>query len=133
MRRYAYGTMIETEPSRFLGEIPPELVETHCEIDRGFARSRQRVGPPPPRVKKPAPKGVHYEWDEGARAQNRSDFGELVDQDDFLAVGQWVRHPQWGRGQIVDREGHGEKLKLSIRFAAQTKRVAVAYAQLEPD
>jgi len=61
-----------------------------------------------------------------------SGFDEFVAQDDFLAEGQWVRHPQWGRGQIVSREGHGEKMKLSIRFGTQTKRIAVAYAQLEP-
>ena len=115
------------------GEIPAELVATSYEIDRGFARSRQRTGPPPKRKKKPAPQGVHYEWDEGAQAaQSKTDFGAFVDQDDFLAVGQWVRHPQWGRGQIVEREGHGDKMKLSIKFSSRVKRVAVAYAQLEP-
>ena len=103
------------------------------EFDRGFARSRQRTGPPPKHKKKPAPQGVHYEWDEGAQAaQSQTDFGAFVDQDDFLAVGQWVRHPQWGRGQIVEREGHGDKMKLSIKFSSRVKRVAVAYAQLEP-
>ena len=134
LRRYAYGSLIETEPSRFLNELPTDLIETSYEIDRGFARSRQRVGPPPAkRKKKPAPQGVHYEWDEGSQAaQTTTDFGDFVEQDDFLAVGQWVRHQQWGRGQIIEREGHGEKMKLSIKFAAQVKRVAVAYAQLEP-
>lgn len=136
LRRYAYGSMIECEPSRFLNEIPTELIESSAEIERGFARSRQRVGPPPPKSKpaaKPAPKGIHYEWDEGAQsAQSPAEFGDFVDQDDFLAIGQWVRHAKWGRGQILEREGHGEKMKLSIRFQTQVKRVAVAYAQLEP-
>jgi DNA helicase-2/ATP-dependent DNA helicase PcrA len=137
LRRYAYGNMIECEPSRFLNEIPTELIESSSEIDRGFARSRQQRGGPPARkvkpVPKPTPKGVHYEWDEPPQVtQNAAEFGEFVDSDDFLAVGQWVRHPKWGRGQIVEREGHGEKMKLSIRFQTQVKRVAVAYAQLEP-
>ena len=137
LRRYAYGSMIECEPSRFLNEIPSELIEASSEIERGFARSRQRTGPPPPRKSKPAekpqPKGIHYEWDEGAQAaQQQAEFGEFVDSDDFLAIGQWVRHPQWGRGQILEREGHGERMKLSIKFQTQVKRVAVAYAQLEP-
>ena len=127
LRRYAYGSLISTEPSRFLSEVPAELTTQNYELDRGVARSRQRVDPPP-RKKAPAPKGVHYEWD----AEQSSGFDEIVDQDDFLAVGQWVRHPQWGRGQIVSREGHGEKMKLSIRFGTRTKRIAVAYAQLEP-
>ena len=134
LRRYTYGSLIETEPSRFLTEIPTDLIETSYEIDRGFARSRQRVGPPPDKHKKrPTPKGIHYEWDEDSQAtQTTANFGNFVDKDDFLAVGQWVRHPQWGRGQIVEREGHGEKMKLSIKFASRVKRVAVAYAQLEP-
>ena len=127
LRRYAYGSLLATEPSRFLGEIPAELTAQTYELDRGVARSRQRVSPPRRKQKK-APQGVHYEWD----AEQASGFDEFIAQDDFLAVGQWVRHPQWGRGQIVSREGHGEKTKLSIRFKTQTKRIAVAYAQLEP-
>ena len=127
LRRYAYGSLLATEPSRFLSEVPAELTTQNYELDRGFDRSRQRVAPPP-RKKAPASQGVHYEWD----AEQSPGFDEFVDQDDFLAVGQWVRHPQWGRGQIVSREGHGEKMKLSIRFGTRTKRIAVAYAQLEP-
>ncbi len=132
LRRYSYGSMIETEPSRFLQEIPSELTETSSEIDRGFARSRQRITSPPPK-KKAIPKGVHYEWHEGNQSTQKSaDFEDFVDEDDFLAVGQWVRHPQWGRGQIVKRDGHGDQMKLSIKFQSRVKRVAVAYAQLEP-
>ncbi len=127
LRRYAYGKLLSTEPSRFLSEVPAELTTQNYELDRGFDRSRQRVAPPP-RKKAPASQGVHYEWD----AEQPPGFDEFVDQDDFLAVGQWVRHPQWGRGQIVSREGQGEKMKLSIRFGTRTKRIAVAYAQLEP-
>ena len=125
LSRYAYGSRFPTEPSRFLSEIPTELTAQSYELDHGVARSRQRIETP---RRKKAPQGVHYEWD----AEQSPGFGELVAQDDFLAVGQWVRHPQWGRGQIVSREGHGEKMKLSIRFQTRTKRIAVAYAQLEP-
>ena len=112
LRRYAYGSLLATEPSRFLNEVPAELTTQNYELDRGFDRSRQRVGPP---ARKKAPQGVHYEWD----AEQSPGFDEFVDQDDFLAVGQWVRHPQWGRGQIVSREGQGEKMKLSIRFGTR--------------
>ena len=78
---------------------------------------------------------MHYEWEESASASHRLDegFSEFVDQDDFLKKGRWVLHPTWGRGQIVDCEGSGADMKLSIRFGnKQLKRVAVAYAQLEP-
>ena len=127
LRRYAYGSLLSTEPSRFLSEVPAELTAQSYEVERGVDRSRQRIDPPR-RKKPPARQGVHYEPD----SEQSPGFDEFVAQDDFLAEGQWVRHPQWGRGQIVSREGHGEKMKLSIRFGTHTKRIAVAYAQLEP-
>ena len=73
-------------------------------------------------------KGVHYEWDENS---NHS-FGDIIDNDDFLSVGQWVRHSSWGRGQIVAREGSGEKMKGAVQFGPHLKKIAVAFAQLEP-
>ncbi len=147
-RRYAYGNLIDCDPSRFLQEIPDELYSVKREVVEFNPRTRQpgqaRFGSSSPRgtgrsgpavrkkITPPAqPKGVHYEWDEGAQASSGG-FADLVDQDDFLAVGQWVRHASWGRGQIVARDGHGENMKLSIRFGPHVKKVAVAYAQLEP-
>jgi len=153
-QRYAFGSLISTESSRFLNELPPELLTVRQEQDRSPGSRRQahsrrsgrperrggydssgtprRVQPSAPR-RKPAPQGVHYEWDEPSSSQRAGEFGEFVDQDDFLAVGQWVRHPKWGRGQVVDRQGQGADMKLSIRFGGnQVKKVILAYAQLEP-
>jgi DNA helicase II / ATP-dependent DNA helicase PcrA len=151
-RRYAYGNMIDCEPSRFLQEIPDELYSVKREVVEFNPRTRQpgrnrfadgnfssagsgnRSGAPVrKKVTAPKPKGVHYEWDEGAQPQTQLDaFADFVDSDDFLAVGQWVRHASWGRGQIIARDGYGENMKLSIRFGPHVKKVAVAYAQLEP-
>ena len=47
-------------------------------------------------------------------------------------MGQWVRHANWGRGQIVAREGTGDKMKVSVQFGPHIKKIAVAFAQLEP-
>ena len=71
-------------------------------------------------------KGIHYDF---AEEQEPA----AGDGNDLLAVGRWVRHPAFGRGEIVDREGSGEDLKLSIRFgSSRPKKIVVAYAQLEP-
>ncbi len=148
-RRYAYGNMIECEPSRFLQEIPDELYSVKREgvqtnprepgRNRFAAESKRTKAPgrsgPAIRKKnpKPKPQGIHYEWDEGVKPQAQLDgFAEIVDHDDFLATGQWVRHSSWGRGQILARDGQGQEMKLTIRFGNQVKKVAVAYAQLEP-
>ncbi len=148
-RRYAYGNMIDCDPSRFLQEIPDELFTVKREvvdfnprtrqpghsrfnntsIQRGIQQSgssnRKKI------VEKKKPKGVHYEWDTPPQP-NGDLFSDLVEQDDFLAVGQWVRHTHWGKGQIVARDGQGEDMKLAIQFGPHVKKIAVAYAQLEP-
>ncbi|MGZ4163940.1 MAG: 3'-5' exonuclease, partial [Tumebacillaceae bacterium] len=36
--------------------------------------------------------------------------------DDEWKVGQYVRHPQWGQGMILDKRGEEEKLELTIMF-----------------
>ena len=141
--RYSFGSLSPTEPSRFLEEIPRELVEVEEISHRegiGFTAAQKdaptpTAGAPPGRARRlPAPKpkaaakkGIHYEFDDepGSAA---GDAG-----DDLLAVGRWVRHPAFGRGEIVDREGSGEDLKLSIRFgSSRPKKIMVAYAHLEP-
>ena len=140
--RYSFGSLSPTEPSRFLEEIPPELVEVEEVSHRegiGFAAAERRADSdrrrassrarrlPAPKPKGAVKKGIHYEFDDehGAAA---GDAGN-----DLLAVGRWVLHPAFGRGEIVGREGNGEDLKLSIRFgSSRPKKIMVAYAQLEP-
>ena len=134
-RRYTYGEQRETEPSRFLDEIPSDLLESKTARGASGSAPGRGVGGGRARTpKREAPQGVHYEWEEPAAVAHVDEgFADMVDEDDFLAVGNWVLHPTWGRGQIVDREGSGAAMKLSIRFGQnRVKRVAVAYAQLEP-
>ncbi len=131
--RYSYGSLQWSTPSRFLDEIPQDLLDAQVVGSR-LRSSPRKTFPTPSSRKKPAPKGVHYEWEESPSTKHiDTESGDWVDQDDFLAKGKWVLHPTWGRGQIVAREGSGTAMKLSIRFGAnQLKRVAVAFAQLEP-
>ncbi len=51
--------------------------------------------------------------------------------DDGFDVGAIVRHPRFGGGQILDREGSGKRLKLTIQFANYgRKKILPAYTQL---
>jgi DNA helicase II / ATP-dependent DNA helicase PcrA len=55
----------------------------------------------------------------------------LTKNQDFES-GNWVIHPTFGRGQIISREGWGNDIKISIRFAdGQIKRIATKFVQLE--
>jgi DNA helicase-2/ATP-dependent DNA helicase PcrA len=132
--RYSYGSLQWTAPSRFLEEIPQDLLATSTAGADPRTRSTPAKNPISRPKKKTAPKGVHYEWEESPSTNHLdTEFSDAVDQEDFLSKGRWVLHPTWGRGQIVARDGSGTDMKLSIRFANnQLKRVAVAYAQLEP-
>ena len=140
-QRYTYGSLRETDISRFADEVPRELLDVQSMETatakggsrRPQPRSRSASAPPSFEApKKAAPKGVHYEMDAEAAVQQTNDFADFVDQEEFLAVGRWVLHSQWGRGKIIKREGSGAKTKLHIHFGKTIKRVLVAYAQLEP-
>jgi len=51
---------------------------------------------------------------------------------DGFSIGARVAHPMFGRGQVLDREGSGKNLKLTIQFSGYgTKRILPAYTQLE--
>ena len=128
--RFTYGALQETVPSRFLAEIPEDLTHREVEPER-FHRPRRRTQITPSSPSAPKAAGVHYEFDDAPHAHLGD--GYSVADDDILAVGRWVLHPTWGRGQIVGREGVDAETKVSIRFAnGKVKKVVVAYASLEP-
>jgi DNA helicase II / ATP-dependent DNA helicase PcrA len=131
-------------PSRFLGELPNELVETargslaelgqtrRYEPDPEYSYSadeflRRVRGEPAPKAGKPA----------AARAPRSSSpspsFARIkkgANADPML--GRKVRHPDYGVGTIVGVEGEEEDRRLSVSFPGRgTKKFIERYAQLE--
>ena len=50
---------------------------------------------------------------------------------DGFSVGVRVSHPMFGSGRVLEREGAGQSLKLTIQFTGYgTKRILPAYTQL---
>jgi DNA helicase-2/ATP-dependent DNA helicase PcrA len=89
-------------PSRFLREIPPELVEE--------VRARPSISRPY------APAGGSL-----STAQNASGF----------RLGQRVVHPKFGEGVILNAEGQGNGARVQVNFEdAGAKWLVVAYANL---
>ena len=128
-------------PSRFLAEIPNELVETirgsmaeigekrRYEPDPEYSYSpdeflRRVRGKPTPVVASPRP------------ARSGNSFGKPAvrrgtDADPML--GRKVRHPSYGVGTIVGVEGDEEDRRVSVSFPGRgTKKFVERYAQLEP-
>lgn len=98
----SYGT-----PSRFIKEIPAELLE---EI-----RPRIQISRP---VYQPRRSGGLQ--DEPVNAAG-------------VRLGQRVRHGKFGEGTVLDLEGQGSHARVQVNFERQgTKWLMLAYANLEP-
>jgi DNA helicase-2/ATP-dependent DNA helicase PcrA len=130
-------------PSRFLGEIPSELVDTvrgsMAEIGESrryepdpeysysaeeFVRRARGGSAPSPRTPQrrastPAPPTLGF----GAKQRGKS-------ADPLL--GQKVRHPEYGVGTVVGVEGEDEDRRVSVSFPGRgTKKFIERYANLQ--
>ena len=108
MQRRRYGGTVVGSVSRFLSEIPEDLLDAGFKISEVSSSPRRKSGREKPRV---ANTGEPFVMDEGT----------------------WVFHPAWGRGQIQSRAGSGQNAKLKVRFdGGATKTLVVKFANLQP-
>lgn len=110
LRRNLQGRKVYNQPSRFLKELPPDLLDDRSirelnvlsttEDLRAVEQKKQRV--------KKAQKGVVF------------------------STGDRVWHDKWGRGIILSRAGDGPNLKLTVKFARHgIKKLVAKYANLQ--
>ena len=105
-RRY-YGNENYNPPSRFISEVPADLM---VEV-RPRARISQRVHRPEPmhKVKK------HM----------------VPNNDESIRVGQRVQHKKFGEGVVLDQEGSGRSARVQVKFESEgSKWLVLAYANL---
>jgi DNA helicase II / ATP-dependent DNA helicase PcrA len=123
--RRLHGNEAYHRPSRFLREIPEELlqeVRLKTQIIRpvNFGSARSDV---------PSPAG-------GRRWRTATDEGEDYNQDisdTGLRLGQRVIHATFGEGTITNHEGHGAQARIQVKFKQHgSKWLVAAYAKLEP-
>jgi DNA helicase-2/ATP-dependent DNA helicase PcrA len=111
--RTLFGGQSANPPSRFLKEIPAELIEDRA-ADRGgpSRRAMARAGARPGGLANRAPLDAA---DDGAE----------------LAVGDRVLHPSFGPGKILELSGRAGAEEVLVRFDEYgTKRLVLAYAPL---
>ncbi len=117
-KRRVFGRDEDRFPSRFISEIPPHLlVEQHKKVmvqrPASFMRSSFTVSTP--------------------TVTHAAQGGSSVVSESGIALGQWVKHPKFGTGIVVDQEGHGERTRVHVKFDIYgNKWLALAYAKLEP-
>ena len=104
--RRMHGTEMLARPSRFLGEIPAELID---EVR--------------PRVQVTRPMYA------GRPRETSSSLEESLP----VKLGQRVSHPSFGEGVVLSAEGNGAHTRLQVNFeGAGSKWLVAAYANLTP-
>ena len=128
-RRRLFGEYQSTEPSRFLFEIPHELVRVVEPAYRARLPSSGYEGPS---------RGYRGHAGRRRRADSHeppATFYDDADEDQSaggISRGARVRHPKFGVGTVVGVEPAAGDLKLSIRFTGVgVKKILARYAKLE--
>ena len=145
--RSLFGSTQYNPPSRFLEEIPGELVESKGNITGRSAYGRQSLRPrsdwgaPPPYRRRRGDdddaederrRDAHRErvvdaaLSAGRRSPERSDAHDIG-----LRIGDDVEHPSFGEGVIIDLRGQGDSAEATVNFpGVGTKHLALAWAPL---
>jgi DNA helicase-2/ATP-dependent DNA helicase PcrA len=123
--RRLHGSEMIQSPSRFISELPPEVIEEvrsrsprvapsgFHKGERPMYPQRQTAAPAAPPPRRPA-----------APAQAAVPGG--------FRLGQRVTHPKFGEGVILDHEGEGPQARVHVNFRkAGSKWLVMAYARLE--
>jgi DNA helicase-2/ATP-dependent DNA helicase PcrA len=126
-RRRVFGEYQASKPSRFIDEVPAELLE---RIAPSFSSSTYQGNFP------------HYEfrtnpYGRGRRTKEEEPAYAYEDEDQTtgmaLRPGMRVRHPLFGIGSVISVEALEDDTKLVVRFAAVgQKTLRARYARLEP-
>jgi DNA helicase-2/ATP-dependent DNA helicase PcrA len=110
LRRLVRGAPMPQEPSRFLAEIPGELVE-----DSWVGTRKAAARPLWAEAPRSAAAGSRHREKPSGVVFGAADWGEQGAAAPF-PPGSRVEHPKFGEGQVETAEGSGERLKLTIRF-----------------
>ncbi|HUH54146.1 MAG TPA: DNA helicase II [Rhodanobacter sp.] len=104
--RRMHGTEMLARPSRFLGEMPAELIDE--------VRPRVHVTRP-------------------MFAGRPSEVSSSLEESPPVKLGQRVSHPSFGEGVVISAEGSGAHTRLQVNFEdAGSKWLVAAYANLTP-
>jgi DNA helicase-2/ATP-dependent DNA helicase PcrA len=127
-RRRVFGEYQATEASRFLDEIPSELVERiapawNAAYQSSFQHSHYEFRTNP-YTRKGAGRAREGEASYDYAGEDQSISG--------LRSGLRVRHPHFGVGTVVSVEEHNDDLKVTVRFpTVGVKKLLSKYAKLE--
>jgi DNA helicase-2/ATP-dependent DNA helicase PcrA len=125
--RSLYGSTQYNPPSRFLSEIPDELIQREGSVDSGADSERY---------------SFRSHVDRGYAPQQRlnrnntnvapASSAQQQDANHGFRIGDDIEHPTFGEGVIIEIRGSGEKAEATIRFRlVGTKHLSLAWAPLK--
>jgi DNA helicase-2/ATP-dependent DNA helicase PcrA len=127
-RRRIFGEYQSSDPSRFIDEVPAELLDRRLPSFSSSSAARQGNFP-------------HYEfrtnpYGGGRRVKEEQPTYAYEDEDQSLGSslrpGMRVRHAQFGTGTVISVEPLSDDTKLVVRFAAVgQKTLRAKFARLE--
>ena len=111
--RRLYGSETYNKVSRFVREIPPQLIQEvrlSNSVSRPFGAVSRNMG-----------------------GGNDSMFAGSAVPDTGFNLGQRVQHSLFGEGTILNFEGSGAQARVQVNFESEgTKWLMLSYAKLEP-
>jgi DNA helicase-2/ATP-dependent DNA helicase PcrA len=129
-RRRVFGEYQSTEPSRFLDEIPPDLVERIAPTYASSYQGSFNHGHYEFRTNPYGRKGKPARFKEPETSYKYEDEDQSIPG---LRSGMRVRHAQFGVGTVVSVEEHNDDMKITVRFnLVGVKKLLAKYAKLEP-
>jgi ATP-dependent DNA helicase UvrD/PcrA len=124
-RRRVFGEYQTSAPSRFLDEVPSELMNrtessTMSSYQRAFPYGGMRA--------------TSYPRDRSRPTREEPSFKYEDEDQSVMAVrvGSRVRHAQFGVGTVTSVEELTDDLKVVVRFSIGPKTLRARYAKLEP-
>ena len=139
--RSLHGSRQYNPPSRFLDEIPLDLLDRRGSVDTGADEGRGHLRERTDWSRTPVPDFRGGASRGTSRGGSRSVTSAASDAlrppareprtEHTFSIGDDVVHPVFGEGVIINVEGTGEKAEAEVRFVERgTKRLALAWAPL---
>ena len=121
--RFKFGQITYSDPSRFISELPPELLETPTSTySQNFKVPNNAFLTPKPNTSRL----VNMTSIVGSTAQ------VLNDNSSDVKIGSLVEHLRFGKGIVESLEGMGPSKKATINFDKNgTKQILLKFAKLK--
>jgi DNA helicase-2/ATP-dependent DNA helicase PcrA len=137
--RFRFGSMIYSEPSRFLQEIDPQyllvegMVNPASKPRPDFSKNtgtNKIISSSTPTKSNVLPR--NFKPINKASSSTASDSDFVGDDTSNLEAGMRVQHPRFGNGEVMGIEGQGENRKAKVNFGSEgVKTLVLKFAKLK--